>query len=395
VYGFDPCLLDAFSKQQRNFLLSVAMEQTRFKVEDGHRVPRRLVNFVAESTQRFLRTHCFGDESIGLTYLELLNYGMAFSTTVMAEHESRTFLPEQLKIIDDLATVFDKDRVQNDLVTVGTHIRKAIMMISKVNFRVYGFDWRIWIHRKGRRYCMRSEVHLSSENSRSIYFTYKQKNRQAFNIRVGRIISRPAGGAQIDQWFITKENSQPPVLLDIYVQSHALQRIKERMDIFPAYMRNFYVMEPLLYMHRVAESPTGRQMLECYTMDGDAVVRFGYYPFVIQKNRLIVLTFLPLTSSESPEGDYLYKSLGLQMEDTLFLGMDKLSFFCTVDFEQIPVLKQALIDSGIWAFITYAAKHPDVNCTIDEKKTLLVKKFFDKKAEFIQLQALRMKNRRR
>jgi hypothetical protein len=385
VYGFDPCLLDAFSKTQRNFLLSVANEPTRFKVEEGHSAPKQTVNFVAESTQRFLRTHFFGDESIGLTYLELLNYGIAFTATVIAEQENHSLLPKQAKIIDDLAAVFTNDRVRNDLVEVVTHIRKAAMMVSKVNFRIYGFTWKIWINFEGR-YSVRSEVYLSSENPKSVYFTYKQKDRQAFNVRFGRIISIPAGGAQIDQWFVTDEDSDPPVFFDIYIQSHALQRVKERIDIFPAHIRNFYVMEPLMYMHRVALSITGRNMLECYTMDGDTVVRFGYYPFIIRKNMLIVLTFLPLVSPEAPEGERLYRKLGLQMEDTIFLGMDKLSFFCTVDFEQIPELKQILTDLGIGALIKYAAKHPDVNFTIDEKKTLMVKKFFDKKNEFNSLQ---------
>jgi hypothetical protein len=385
VYGLDPCLLDEFSKTQRNYLLSVASEPTRFKVEEGHRVPKQLVNFVAESTHRFMRTHYFGDESIGLTYLELLNYGMAFTYTVIAEHESRTFAPKQLKIIDELAEVFDEDRVRNDLVDMGTHIRKMVMMISKMNFRIYGFDWKIRLHH-GERFTIKSEVYLSSDNPKSIYFTYKQRSRQAFNVRFGRIISTDAGGARIDQWFVTDEDSQPPIFFDIYIQSHALQRVKERIDIFPAHIRNFYVMEPLMYMHRVVRTTSGSNMLECYTMDGYSVIRFGYYPFIIRQNKLIVLTFLPLVSPETEEGVHLYKTLGLQMEDTIFLGMDKLSFFCTVDFEQIPVLKQALANSSIGALIKYAAKHPDVNSAIDEKKTLMVKKFFDKKTEFNQLQ---------
>jgi hypothetical protein len=381
VYGFDPNLLDAFSKQQRRFLMFVTGEPFRFKAEEGHRVPRRLINFVAESTQRFLRTHYFGDESIGLTYFELATYGMAFSTTVQSEYECRTFPPEQLKIIDDLAACFDENRVRKDLDEVGSHIRHLMLMISKVNFRVYGFKWSIGYHHDEKKDCIRSEVRIFSENSKSIYFTYKNKDRVAFSVRAGRVSSHPTYDARIDRWFVTSEDDKKPVYLDIYIQSHALQRIKERMDIFPAHVRNFYAMEPLLYMHRVSKLPSGPSLFECYTKSGDTVVRFGYYPFVIRNKKLIVLSFLPIVSTDAMEGSILHRILGLQMEDTIFLGMDKLSFFCTVDFEQIPVLKQAMIDAHIWDLIVYISKHPDVNFSIDQKKTLMVKKFFEKKIE--------------
>jgi hypothetical protein len=92
---------------------------------------------------------------------------------------------------------------------------------------------------------------------------------------------------------------------------------------------------------------------------------------------MIVLTFLPLVAGDTPEGSYLSRRLGLQMEDTVFLGMDKLSFFLTVDFEQIPMLKEALISAGIWSLIEYAADNPEMNFTIDQKKTQMVKKFFE------------------
>jgi hypothetical protein len=383
VYGFDPGLLDAFTKQQRRFLVYVMSEPLHFKVEEGHYVPRQLVNFVAESTQRFLRTHYFGDESIGLTYLELATFGMAFHVAVLAEHINRFFLPKQLKIIDDLAACFENERIRNDLAEVGTHIRKLMMMISKVNFRLYGFDWKIWIQYEGKRECIKSEVCLSSENPKAISFTYKQKDRRAFSVRAGRIIATPTTDAQIDRWFVTFDDSEPAVYLNIYIQSHALQRVKERLDIFPAHVRNYYVMEPLLYMHRVTDTQARSPMLECYTSFGSTIVRFGYYPFIIQNDTLIVLTFLPLVSSKTPEGKQLNKLLGLQRADTMFLGMDKLSFFCTVDFEQIPVLKQAMVDTGIWNLIEYAAQHPDVNCTIDQKKTQMVKKFFEKKIDIL------------
>jgi hypothetical protein len=379
AYGFDPDFLEAFPKQERRLLMYLQTEPPRFRIEEGHRVPRRLVDFVTESTHRFLRTHYFGDESIGLTYLELATCGMSFATMIQHEHQNCTFPPGQAEIIDSLAACFDCVRVSHDIAEVSKYIRQQMLMISKVNFRIYGYDWQFYSTSEGREHYIKSTVTLSSEEPKSIYFTHKQKERVAFRVRAGRVIKEPAYDAKINDFFISCTDRQPPLYLGIYIQSHALQRSKERMDIFPAHKRNYYIMEPLLYMHEVSASPTGRPMLLCYTMEGNKLVRFGYFPFIVQRKRLIVLTFLPLVSPDTFEGSYLQHRLGLQIEDTTYLGMDKLSFFCTVDFEQIPVLKEAFIATGIWDLVKYASHHPDVNFTVDQKKTLMVKKFFEQK----------------
>jgi hypothetical protein len=381
AYGFDADLLNSFSKQQRRFLCFLKADPPRFKVEEGSLVPRRLVDFASESTHRFMRTHYFGDEKIGLTYLELATYGLAFVTTLLMEYDSQIYPPNQMKIINLLGNCFDDGRVNRDLENIGTHIRETMMMLSKVNFRIYGFTWKIGSD-MSEGY-LKSVVFMSSEEPKTIRFTYKDKERTAFRVRAGRVFNEPAHDARIDKWFIFQKEMHPVVYLDIYIQSHALQRSKERMDIFPAHKRNYYIMEPLLYMQRVAKSPTGRAMLECYTQDGNKnkIVRFGYFPFIIRENKLIVMTFLPLTSPDTAEGAYLQEHLDLQIEDAKFLGMDKLSFFLTVDFEQIPILKKALVATNIWSFIQYAKKDQDMNFTIDQKKTQMVKKFFEQKID--------------
>jgi hypothetical protein len=381
AYGFDPDLLNTFSKQQRRFFCFLKAEPPRFKVEEGSQVPRRLLDFASETAHRFMRTHYFGDESIGLTYLELATYGMAFMAIVISDLDNTAYSPEQLKILNLIADCFEDNRIERDLTEVATHIRKTMMMLSKVNFRIYGYTWKIAAPSDDGY--LRSMVYMSSEEPKLIRFTYNGKERIAFRVRAGRVIDEPPHDAIIDRWFVYQKEMHPVVYLDIYIQSHALQRSKERMDIFPAHKRNFYIMEPLLYMHRVAKSPTGRPMLECYTQEGskNKIVRFGYFPFIVRDNKLIVMTFLPLTSPDTTEGDYLQKNLGLQIEDTKFLGMDKLSFFLTVDFDQIPILKKALVITNIWNFIQYAKKDPDMNFSIDQKKTQMVKKFFEQKID--------------
>jgi hypothetical protein len=382
AYELDPNVFDSFTKMQRRVLCHALMEPTRFKVEEGHRVPRRLVNFVAESTHRFMRTHYFGDEDVRLSYLEFSTYGLslAYMVAQLKVTDAHLLSEEQLEALTEVAEVLNLEKMVEDLKSLGKHIRSTILMISKLNFRIYGHHWVIE-DSKTSESTVSSTVFLSSEEPVSIRFKHNGKERVAFRVRAGRVINEPPYNARIDRWFIFHEEEEPSVYLDIYIQSHALQRVKERMDIFPAHQRNYYVLEPLLYMHEVEESMSGEPMLACYFMDGPKFIYLGYFPFVIQGNRLIVLTFLPLVSEDALTGWYLRHHLGLQMKDRIFLGMDRLSFFLTVDFDQIPVLKKALSVTPVWNLVTYAAKHPELNFAIDEKKTLMVKKFFEHKAE--------------
>ncbi|MDR3194813.1 MAG: hypothetical protein LBT76_05935 [Tannerella sp.] len=374
VYGLDPDMFDRLSKHQRQMFMLVETEAPKFKVAEGCRVPRQLVTLVNNYTHHFIRNNCYGNPEIGLTYLELITFGITFYTQVLSLHKADdcNFPPEQMQIVDTIAEKFIAANFYESLTAVGTYIRRAVQMISKVNFRIYGYDWHVPVFVGQGRFL--STVTLYSEESESIYFTYKGQKHKAFRVKAGRIITTPSTGACIDEEDVTfsSREDHKEKKLDIYIQSHALQRIKERVDIFPAHRRNFYVMDTLLYMHRVEFNSQNQGMFECYHDD----VLFGYYPYIIRGNKLFVLTFLPIISPETPRGESFVYLLGLQKQDMIYLGMDKLSFFLTVDFTQIPELFQALTHLGLYSLVNYASEDL-LPFERDPQKTLRVKRFFE------------------
>jgi hypothetical protein len=378
AYGLDPDIFDRLSKHQRGILIHLETEPPKFKVVEGNRVPRQLVNMINTSVQQFMRNTCYGDESIGLTYLDLATFGFSFYSQILWVHDESdiSFPPEQMKIVDTIAEKFIEKPLAEILGVVGAHVRKNIQMISKVNFRVYGYSWKIpsdYVF----GYLIKSTIFLYSEECESVYFQYKNQYHKAFRVKAGQVSTTPPKGADIDHRFIFPERFGVKYLA-IYIQSHALQRVKERVDIFPAHKRNFYVMDSLLYMHRVVTDSSGRAMFECYHND----TLFGYYPFIVQKNKLFVLTFLPAISPGTPKGEFLVKRFGIQKEDMSYLGMDKLSFFFTVDFSQIPVLYEALLEAGFGPLFNFAPEDL-LPFEIDVRKTQRVKKFLLKEDETV------------
>jgi hypothetical protein len=369
AYGLDPDIFDKFSKAQRSLFINMETESPKFKVAEGHRMPRQLVNLMTTTIQHFLRHNYYGDRSNNLTYLELATFGVTLYLQIMFINDVRSFPPEQMKIVDMIAEKFTEYPITHALEAVGTQIRKTVQGVSKVNFRIYGFDWKV-PSEYGTGF-FKSTVFLHSEESEVMYFQHNNQYHKAFQVKAGRVNGQPAQGAQIDHRFIFPER-RTERHFDIYIQSHALLRIKERVDIFPAHKRNFYVMEPLLYMHRITVDSFGRCMFECYYDN----TLFGYYPFVIKDKKIFVLTFLPLLSPITYRGALLINRFGMQKEDMLYLGMDKLSFFFTVDFSQIPLLQSALIEFGFGRILNFAAEDR-LPLMIDTKKTLRVKKFFE------------------
>jgi hypothetical protein len=175
-------------------------------------------------------------------------------------------------------------------------------------------------------------------------------------------------------------------LLNVYIQSHAIHRFKERVDTLYPIMRNEFFVISLMAVQRVVRAPNGTQLIACIIPSegekkGDEKT-IGYFAFTIDGDNLLVLTLLPLLSHNVPEGRVLYERLHLSPEELKFLGMDKLSFFFDVDIAQIPLLKKVLYDELHLDYMrnvynSYRSK----NAPFNEKKTLFVKNFFDKLEE--------------
>ncbi|MDR1897593.1 MAG: hypothetical protein LBR10_12465 [Prevotellaceae bacterium] len=131
----------------------------------------------------------------------------------------------------------------------------------------------------------------------------------------------------------------------MYVQSHVFHRFRERLDIFSPTCHNLLFQYAFSRYLKLVQYDN-RYLFACL-IDDDAPP-IGYFTFLIRGDDIVVNTFLPIVGDNTPEGKKFQELLSLGKEEIIYLGMDKLSFFTKVDFEQILKLKQALIDSNIW-----------------------------------------------
>jgi hypothetical protein len=133
----------------------------------------------------------------------------------------------------------------------------------------------------------------------------------------------------------------PGQLLGVYIQSHALMRLQERMDgVFTGVLHyHLYcsLQEPVIRRNR-----QGKLLFE-YTLNEK---KAGYFTGEVVGDKIVLTTFLFLTNNSTPEGEKLYNHTRITKADKKYLSLDKLSTFTNSDLAENERVKQLFIEAG-------------------------------------------------
>ena len=386
LFGLEPNLLEVFTKKQKQSLFGIIFEFPTVKAEKENTVPRRFMNKIREEMLQFMKTNYFGNPLHGVTYLDFTIYGYAFYnllTNLLDENKfAGTPQEETAKLICN--TIENSELYTNegfsDLQNFLVHQTRSY---SQVNFRLYGFNIS-WEQVRTKMTVdgfttIQMRIQLTVQNCETKMFEYKNIERKAFRLIYTADGDEKARGAVIKREKIYPDAKEDENL-NMYIQSHALNRFKQRVDILEPKERNFLIQKVLITEQKVVRFE--KNVLLTCTLDGCTPI--GYFTFFIRGNDLIVNTFLPVISANMPEGKILSELLTLTNKDFEYFGADKLSFFSTIDFEQIPTLKQALIDADLWKTKLAIDKTSQNNgeIAIDLNKTKIVKQFLEKHEQY-------------
>ena len=381
-FGLEEDLIDVFTKRQRQDLLMVWFNQPTVKPEKERTVPRQYIKNIQMEVHKYMKQNFFGNAENQLTILDAAIYGASFLVNLSNGYERGDFESDvqQKEAASRIYVSYNKQKILDQILRkVKDRIKYLTIMYSKINFRLYGYDYIVEHTQRIGGISMKPTFYLTAQDCETKRFTYNDKERKAFrviNTQDDRSDAKEATVKRNEIFPNAKENE----VLNIYVQSHALNRLKERLDIYSHTIQNLLIQNTFTYGLKVV--PFEKQVLFSCLIYKDLTI--GYFTFFVQENDIVITTFIPLVSANTPEGKKLHELLRLGKDDIIYLGMDKISFFLKVDFEQIPVLKQALIDSKIWQIKLALDRHyekeklEDDEFVIDANKTTFVKSFFDK-----------------
>lgn len=387
-FDLAPELIDVFTKKQRERLLHKFYVSPQIKTAKERTVPRQYVKNINTATFQFMKTHFWGNPDNELSYLELATYGLSFLSTIEQHYRNDMYAegtPQQ-DVARQLCEKFDRDDVLNTAFKdVMYEVWYMTRSYSRVTYRMYGFelDCDKLPLACGCCFNYRVTIRLTAQECETKDFTYNNITRKAFRLfdtADGLYLPRPVQIPQNIIYHDVKDDKQ----FNVYVQSHAINRFKERLDIFEPPQQNLL----FLYAFTRGLKPIcfdKHDMLACMFEDAQVI---GYFTFFVRGDDVVVNTFLPLVSPQTPEGKKLQKVLSINKEELAYLKMDKLKFYIDIDFEQIPQLKQALIDADIWPAKLILDRFviddeiDDIQRASNAKKTLFVKNFLDKRETY-------------
>lgn len=340
----DPTLFDQFTKKQKLKMMELKSDPPRVKAQAGHSIPRHYIRKIQLEMYDFLKVYPVNsNRELNLTYMDFLTYGLSLMSYALIQNNSdeeiqHKELFQQIATKADVALSGDQN---NSMMNLWSYIHYFVLSLSKINIRIYGFEW----HWDGGNYSYRmgSTVSISSVSPKKIHFTYKDKIRPAYQAISGQFLLDKPTGITIPYNQVIEDSGQTH-LLEVYVQSHAITRIKERVDVLPAALRTMCLNSSLKHCKTITLN-NGQCVIKLIENNTGII---GYLPFTIINKQLFILTFLPICSQNAPEGKKLQEQLGITRNEIEFLGMDKLSFFMETDFESIPRLKEAVIEAGLW-----------------------------------------------
>lgn len=348
VLDMDPALYDLFTKKQKLKMMRIKSDPPRVKTQTGHSVPRHYLKKIQREIYAVIKAcPVKGDMELHLTYMDFLTYGLSFMAYARAQND----LDEQIEhkeIYYHITVKMDEalGRTDNNIMMMPwQYLRFMMMSISKINIRIYGYEWH-WTN-ADCDYRIGSTISVSAVAPRITHFVYNDRSRPAYQVICGQFLT-------MEPWAITIpynqviEDSDQVHPLEVYIQSHAFTRMKERIDVLPAGLRINCMNSSLIHCE-TAKLNNGQRVI---VFRENNTGTLGYLPFTIIDKKLFVLTFLPISSTNAPEGKKLQEILGISRKEIEFLGMDKLSFFLDTDFDTIPRLKQAVIDAGLWHLTT-------------------------------------------
>lgn len=381
LIGLQTADYDVLSKRTKQHLMRLKHTPYRIYAENGSPVPKAYIKFFNQTMSISEKQMYYGDPKYNISFMEYVTCGLSFIFSI------RNYDCEERNINKDQFELLEKIRVsllhytqthENEAyaVRVNEIMRFLFLYVSQPNYRYYTCREEGVANPLKLR--IENHIYVSSIEPERKNFIVNGNIRSSYQLRIFNL-AEEAGDllpvpAQIPIALLEAENTNQLINLaktnisaPIYIQSHAINRLHERMDGKDNIYQNLIFSVSFL-MPKVITAVNGQRLICALDLTGNVV---GYFPFIKQDGMVLLLSFLPLSSPITPEGSILHKELGIELEDSKYIRLDKLSFYTKTDFDSIPHLKQALKKAGMWHLTEIPSE-----ITTEKKEDRILKNFF-------------------
>jgi hypothetical protein len=140
---------------------------------------------------------------------------------------------------------------------------------------------------------------------------------------------------------LNMDNPFADIPLDVYIQTHALLRLSERIDCFLTGSLHYNMF--ISFKDPKVFYDSNHNILIEYRYFG---MKAGYFRLDIIEGKIVIRTFLFVTNTGTPEGLMLENITGLRKLDKKYLAIDKLSTFMTSDIGNNEKVRKIFTSAG-------------------------------------------------
>ena len=323
-------------------LYKIRFRPVSVRAAPGESIPLNILQFSNHMATRFFKDIHISIGVGSLAQLSLYHFfSTAYTVITYAEGVKEDAYADAAKVkaaLAPLAAVFDSpvqemalDKYDNIMVLLG-------MWCSDFNEYLYTFKFNPQIIAAG---VFKAGIFSEIYRTRlpKVKVLIEERHRPAWH--VGWYLPDPEPHLKLIS-IKSEDIYQPPgTRLDVYIQSHALNRLCERLDGIDTGMLHYNIFNSFNSL-KVCRNKTGMLLFE-YAIFGD---KAGYFLGELIDGKIILKTFLFLTHNGTPEADKLQNITGLMKEDIIYLAIDKLSTFLLSDIAVNERVKQLFIDAG-------------------------------------------------
>lgn len=338
----NPKIYPLIPQKDIDFIYEVRGRSVRVQAANGAEVPDQMLK-----ESKFIISAMFKDQQIpvvenGLTISLDDFYTLGYSLLIYIERLKDDWYPAAKEVKTALSPFVRHANKNKDSLDHFNDIKDTIsIMNSSLDSRMYLFKSEIFKGVDGKTgFAFAMEIYC--QKCEKIQIVLENEPRPVY--RVGWQIEQP--DAKMDWVNIKAEDlnldqSFDGQSFDVYIQSHAMERLNERIDCVPIGFLHVSVYSALKKI-KFIKNEMGNILFD-YCLGG---VKVGYLLGKLVEGKIIITTFLFLTNDGTPEGKKLRENTGLLKEDKKHLTIDKLNTFILTDIEKDARLKKIFIDAG-------------------------------------------------
>jgi hypothetical protein len=333
----------ALSAAQRTFFKKVQFRSVMIKPETGHRISEAVTDAVKKDLAAYLHSQkvTLSGSAEQFTLYDVATVGN--SLWQMARFEKDARWQAVYARLGPLMPYFegtDRESLVNIILRFLQELARKFSHIDKY------FLWFTWHYR------------YIDHHFASVYFMHRQAcDRKQMNIEERqRPVYRVGYAVQIEgmRWAAVKGELLAPLRLDafagqeypVYVQSHALQRMKERLLPIDGYELDL----GLCFENAEISNGPGGCLFVVLEHRGH---KLGYLVTDFTGRELIVRSFLFITQTGTREGRALNERLRVEAYSKSYFGLDALMTYLATDICTDPFFRAVLTECGCEGLIGF------------------------------------------